>query len=1006
MNIEQYERDGQIAYGAFAGIVAAILAAAIGREGGYRLQQVTERAKQPASLKKKLVQQQMVDTQTLENAIKDLAGCRIVFYTNSDVTRFINSGIVDQNFVVLERKIHHPRRVVDDASELYISNHYVVQLSPERASLPEYSRFAGLRCEVQVQTILNHAWAEMAHDTIYKPPVLENFGTQQFEAIKHRMQKVARKYLVPAGYEFQRIVGDFQRLIEGKALFDGDALDAIVNAVDNNARAEALETFSENVLPCYDDLQTVYPDIISRLLEAASRTYNIEPVPIETPYGALPGRTSGMVLKAIVEILTRYRYVDIDATFEAARTLYNLTEDERNRKTVLELCKSLSKHNLDFWRRHGPLAQSIVVQNIELIGDDARRALMIPVIAMLNEVLATEVVGTTGNSTSVTLHRGIVAPSDDLRALRKRAIALLEHQYTICESEFDRRSALLALQTATRLPSSAYTDERLALIVLDDTRDVILFQTAIVPDLGLHLRQTTETFVHHCYWNYAELPEPARSSRELSTARECVEKAALAFREAVNTDGDFVIYKVLVGYDSIFPPAWNDREFPYEKVEAYRAEETHALISTVNDASAGLWFDRICRYAETESDDLATFPTFMAFLQGLAEQQPAIALQYLDKLDDEIVNFLPSILAGLMNGSGEAQTREWIDRSLSAGKFVGQIAWYLRIAEPFDESILLRVLQSAIHHNDKRAVRNCLVASVLQFKKAPGTLIDGVFLPALTHLKEHDDLSWVHMAWFSWFKSPLICGLGKHEAGLVLDALIPYHDLEGSAEHIAGAVAARWPERVMKFLGERQWLKHLGSTASNYDSLPFEVYELKGPLAAVPDVVLAATRQWFDDWPEYFRYDGARLIASIFPRLSSGFDGRLIALVDGGKEKDVAFVLAVLSAFEGAAAIYPILRRVVARLPPESPLLLDVRRVLSESGVVTGSYGHVDLMAERKALIETWLGDVSERVASFANDMAHTFEQSIAAETRSAEAMIAARRLAFGEELGDERTDA
>jgi ppGpp synthetase/RelA/SpoT-type nucleotidyltranferase len=198
MNIEQYERDGQIAYGAFARIVAAILNAAIGRENGYRLQQVTERAKQPASLKKKLALQQIVDTQTLEDAIKDLAGCRIVFYTNSDVTRFINSGIVDQNFVVLERKIHHPRRVVDDASDLYISNHYVVQLSPERASLPEYSQFAELRCEVQVQTILNHAWAEMAHDTIYKPPVLENFGTQQIEAIKHRMQKVARKYLAPA----------------------------------------------------------------------------------------------------------------------------------------------------------------------------------------------------------------------------------------------------------------------------------------------------------------------------------------------------------------------------------------------------------------------------------------------------------------------------------------------------------------------------------------------------------------------------------------------------------------------------------------------------------------------------------------------------------------------------------------------------------------------------------------------------------------------------------------
>ena len=268
--------------------------------------------------------------------------------------------------------------------------------------------------------------------------------------------------------------------------------------------------------------------------------------------------------------------------------------------------------------------------------------------------------------------------------------------------------------------------------MLDDTRDVILFQTVILSDLGLHLRQATETFVHHCYWNCAELPEPARSSLELRAAREGVERAALAFREAVNADSDFVIYKVLVGYDSIFPPAWNERDFPYEKVEAYRGKEISTLLSTVSDTSADLWFDRICRYAKTESDDLATFPNFMAFLQGMAEQYPAIALRYLDELDNAIANFLPSILAGLMSGSAEPQAREWIDRSLSVGKFVGQIAWYLRIAEPLDESILVRVLQSAVRHNDRRAVRNCLIASVLQFKKGPGTLIGGVFLPALT----------------------------------------------------------------------------------------------------------------------------------------------------------------------------------------------------------------------------------------------------------------------------------
>ena len=226
MGFKEYEREGREVYSALATTIAAILAAAIGAEDVYRLQQVKARAKQPASLLKKLEERHIAATATLENDIKDLAGCRIIFYTNGDVTRFINSGIIEQNFEVLEVKIYHPGRAVEDAAQPYVANHYIVKLRPERIALPEYARFAGMRCEIQIHTILNHAWAELEHDIVYKEPALGDFGSREFDGIKSRLQKVARKYLLPAGYEFQKIVSDFQRLIEGKALFDDDALEA------------------------------------------------------------------------------------------------------------------------------------------------------------------------------------------------------------------------------------------------------------------------------------------------------------------------------------------------------------------------------------------------------------------------------------------------------------------------------------------------------------------------------------------------------------------------------------------------------------------------------------------------------------------------------------------------------------------------------------------------------------------------------------------------------------
>ena len=92
MNYEQFVREARPHYEAFARTVAAILQAAIDNHPKeFRLQQIQSRAKDPVSLRRKLSERDLLESDKIEAELKDLAGCRLILYTDTDVDRFLNS---------------------------------------------------------------------------------------------------------------------------------------------------------------------------------------------------------------------------------------------------------------------------------------------------------------------------------------------------------------------------------------------------------------------------------------------------------------------------------------------------------------------------------------------------------------------------------------------------------------------------------------------------------------------------------------------------------------------------------------------------------------------------------------------------------------------------------------------------------------------------------------------------------------------------------------------------
>lgn len=125
---------------------------------------VAYRTKDPDHLREKLLRPGKSYGQLLD--VTDLLGLRVITYFEDDVDRVVN---ILRNELRVSNDHSVDKRKVEDATSFgYASVHLVCQLSEARSSLAEYRQFAGMICEIQVRSILQHTWAEIEHDLGYK----------------------------------------------------------------------------------------------------------------------------------------------------------------------------------------------------------------------------------------------------------------------------------------------------------------------------------------------------------------------------------------------------------------------------------------------------------------------------------------------------------------------------------------------------------------------------------------------------------------------------------------------------------------------------------------------------------------------------------------------------------------------------------------------------------------------------------------------------------------------
>lgn len=98
--------------------------------------------------------------------VTDLCGLRIVTYYIEDVERV--GDILRKEFQIDDDNSLDKAELMDPDRFGYLSVHYVVSLTSGRARLTEWKPFSALKAEIQVRTVLQHAWAAIDHKLRYK----------------------------------------------------------------------------------------------------------------------------------------------------------------------------------------------------------------------------------------------------------------------------------------------------------------------------------------------------------------------------------------------------------------------------------------------------------------------------------------------------------------------------------------------------------------------------------------------------------------------------------------------------------------------------------------------------------------------------------------------------------------------------------------------------------------------------------------------------------------------
>jgi len=173
------------------------------QDANIRYQSVQARVKTKKKLQEKYLDPAK-DYATLDD-ITDLAGLRVITYYDDEIDRVV--GVIEDQFKI-DKKESADKRNTDPDRFGYRAVNLICTHADRRTSDVEYKQFAGICCEIQVTSILGHAWSEIEHEWYDLKDAYPNDVKRRFSIIAALFELVGREFV-----EIRKLRSDYGRSV-------------------------------------------------------------------------------------------------------------------------------------------------------------------------------------------------------------------------------------------------------------------------------------------------------------------------------------------------------------------------------------------------------------------------------------------------------------------------------------------------------------------------------------------------------------------------------------------------------------------------------------------------------------------------------------------------------------------------------------------------------------------------------------------------------------------------